>query len=62
MELAAQLSETPLEILRVDQQLAGQTEKCEVVAVPAEREYTAALRTEVLIDGSTRTAIAALEH
>ena len=62
MKLAAQFTKAPLEIARVDDQLSRQTEKRKIVAVAAEREDAAALRAEVLVDGSTRAAAAALEH
>jgi len=61
MKLAAQLAKALLEILRVDGEPPRQAEEREVVAVPAQREEAAALRAEVLINGSTRAAVAALE-
>src|SRR5207247_9488761 len=60
MKLAAQLAEAPLEIAGVDDKTARQTEKRKVVAVASEREDAAALRAEVLVDGSARAAVAAL--
>src|SRR5262245_35075456 len=62
MKLAAQLAEAPLEIGRLDRQLPRQTEEREVVAMTAQRENAAALRTEVLVDRSPRAAAAALER
>src|SRR5690348_4616278 len=53
---------TALEIPRIDQQLPRQAEEREVVAVASEREDATALGAEVLIDRSTRAAIAAFEH
>ena len=48
--------------LEIRERLSSRPE-LELLAIPdAQRKDAAALRTEVLIDGSARAAIAALEH
>src|SRR5688572_16531530 len=59
MELATELAEPALEILRVNGELARQPEEREVVAVSPEGENAAAVRAEVLVDRSAGATAAA---
>src|SRR3954463_2149022 len=62
MKFAAESAELALELARVDDQPARQPKKREVIAVAAECQDAAALRTEMLVHRSARAAIAALER
>jgi hypothetical protein len=50
MKLAAERSESPLQIGNIDVQFSRQTEEGEIVAVAAERQDLGALRAEVRVN------------
>ena len=62
VEFAAQLSETPFEILSIDTEVTRQAKEAEVITKPPERKDAVALRAEVLIDRRAGAAIATLER
>ncbi len=62
MELAAQVPEPPLEVLRIEPEPSGQAEEREVISLAAEREDPVALGAEVFVDRRARAAVAALER
>jgi len=62
MKLAAQVAEPALEIVGVDDELARQAEKREVIAVAPEREDAAALRAEMVVDRRARAAVTTFEN
>src|SRR6187551_1952512 len=61
VKLAAQIAEPSLELRLIDYKSPRQSEKRKIITVPSERQDSAALRTEVLINGSAGTAVSALQ-
>ncbi len=62
VKLPTELPESSLEITKVNPQTPRQSEEREVVSMTTEREDSAALPAEVLVDRRTRAAIATLER